>query len=232
MASIWQSTANLFTEIRLILGKDSNTLSDANLLTLANKHYLWILKELNQAEYISGEISTTNLVQNQQEYTLPADGTAPTSGGYMDVLRVEMALDNVNWYVGEKIDFLSNPLPANGNAPYDNYTTSSPAWAYYDDSIFIYPTPTVNVTNGLKFYFVERPDEIDATTDVPEIPRDFLIVLSAFIKADAYQILGRQNEAQLQKQEAYQLLERAKQLTVTDLKQFKFTTKKNISNYR
>ena len=232
MASIYETIGNVFTDIRTSVGKDSNTLTDASMYIMANKYYLWMLKELNQAEYISGEISTTNLVANQQEYSLPVDGTAPTSGGYTDVLRVECALDGTNWYVANKIDFLSNPLPTIGNSPYEQYTTSNPKFGYFDDSMFIYPTPLVAVTNGLKFFYVKRPNEIDGTTDIPEMPRDFLMVLGQFIRSDVLTILGRTQESALVKQEAYQLLERAKQLTVTDAKGFQLTAKNKLHNYR
>ena len=232
MASIYETIGNVFTDIRTSVGKDSNTLTDASMYIMANKYYLWMLKELNQSEYISGEIAVTNLVANQHEYALPIDGTAPTSGGYQDVLRVEAALDGTNWYVANKVDFISNPLPADGNAPYEQYTTSNPKFGYYDDSIFIYPTPLIAVTGGLKFYFVERPNEIDGTSDIPEMPRDFLMVLGQFIRSDVLTILGRTQESTLVKQEAYQLLERAKQLTVTDLQQFQLTTKNKLHNYR
>lgn len=237
MASIYQTLSNVFGEIRLLVNKDSYTISDTNLLTMANKHYLWLIRELNQGEYVNGQISTTNLVNGQQEYPLPVDDTAgsgavPYGGGYVQMLRVESALDGSNWKVLQKVDMMSQSLPANGNAPYDIYTVQNPAYALYDSSLWLYPTPTSNVTNGLKLYFVERPTELDATSDIPDLSKDFLPILSLFVRSDVLTILGRTQEAAEVKAEAYTLLERAKQLVDAKFLDFQVKPKKNVSNYK
>ena len=232
MAATFQVLSQIFSSIRFMVGKDANTLTDANLTALANKHYLWILRNLNEGEFVSGEISTADLVANQQEYPLPVDDTASTyGGGAIQLLRVETALDGTNWKLAKKLDMLSYGLPANGSAPYNMYTVSEPAYALYDNSIWFYPTPTTAVTGGFKIYWIKRPDEL-TTASIPDMSKDFFGVLELFVRADVLAMLGKSSESIAIKQEAYQLLEKAKQMVKSTPEDFVLTPKKTVSNYR
>jgi hypothetical protein len=233
MAVSYQTTQTVLDDIRTLTNKDSNTLSDTILLRSANKHYLWLVRELNQGEYTNGQISTSDLVLGQQEYPLPIDDTSTTfGGGLVQLLRVEACLDGANWYIVPKTDMFSDTLPTTGNAPYNNFTTSDPHYALFDNSIWFYPTPGANVTGGYKIYWVQRPNELAAST-IPDISKDFLGVLESFIHSDALTILGRTQEAIAKKQEAFQMLERAKQLNESfDNTDFVMKPKKNISTYK
>ena len=54
MAAVWQTLNAIYTNVRSILNKDSNTLTDATLLPIANKYYYQIvmnLTDVNQNIY-------------------------------------------------------------------------------------------------------------------------------------------------------------------------------------
>ncbi len=236
MASLAQTTSDIFINIRTLVGKDTNTLSDATMLRMANFHYLWLVREINESEYVNGAITTDNLVKDQQAYTLPIDDTDATGaldfgGGLIDLLRVEVAMDSSNWFVAPQTEFLTYPLPAAGNAPREIFTQGTPAFALFNRQIFFYPIPDQAVTDGFKIFWIQRPAELTAASDIPDIDKEFLNVLSLFIKADVYEILGRIQESQITKQEANSLLERAKALQVDDTKTLSMTTRRNIKNY-
>ena len=233
MASIYQTTANVFTNIRALVSKDSNTISDATLLGYANKWYFWIMRELNQSTFISGEIATADLVANQQEYALPADETSSSySGGIYQILRVEAALDGTNWHLLPEVDLLSYPQVFNDTNLTSRFTTSEPAFAWFDNSLWLWPIPAVAGEELLRIFWLKRPDEIAATSTISEVPKDFLGILETLVRSDVLTSLGRANESSLAKQEGFQMLERAKQLIEQADKSLVFRPQDSINDYK
>ena len=185
MAASYQTLSQALVELRYTLGKDTNTLSDANLLIVANKYYTWIVRELNDVENVNGQISKADLVDGQQEYLLPTDDTDATGdydygGGFMQLLRVEVALDGTNWKVAKKITGMKHPFPVS-NDTYDNYvyTTATPAYWRFQNSMFFLPFPGKDVTAGVKIFWIKRPAELTATSDIPKLDKEFLMILQS-----------------------------------------------------
>jgi hypothetical protein len=201
MASTYETLANIQTNIRNIVQKDTNTLTDAVLLPIANKWYRNILRELSGLnEQLFAQISSTSLVAGQREYPMPADDITgvtshPYGGGAIQLTRVEVALDGANWYVAKQIPSLNSirDLTFSGgpNSVDSFYQTNEPAFAQFDDSIMILPSPTVNVTNGLYIWYIQRPAEMTATSDIPDMKADWLNVLEQGMLVDVYTLLGR-----------------------------------------
>src|SRR3990167_183998 len=113
MAAALQTLANIYTYVRSLANKDSNTLTDATLLNLANVWYYKIIRELADInEDIFGEISTASTVANQTEYALPIDDTASTfGGGTIKILRVEISYSGAVWKVAHPIDITNRDDP-------------------------------------------------------------------------------------------------------------------------
>src|SRR3990167_6574965 len=152
MAAALQTLANIYTYVRSLANKDSNTLTDATLLSLANIWYYKIIRELADInEDIFGEISTASLVANQTEYVLPIDDTASTyGGGTIKILRIEKSYDGSLWKVAHPIDITNREDPTIYDSSVgptvaevnNNYSTSFPKYGFFDRSIWIYPIPT------------------------------------------------------------------------------------------
>lgn len=200
MASSYQTLSDVYTDVRYIAGKDSSTLADADLLRMANKYYLLIIRELvDLNEGLYGEISSADLVINQNEYALPIDDTSTTfGGGLVKLYRVETNYDGSSsgWKVADPISpyQISTPtyLDADINSTFDK---SDPKYWFFDRSVWLAPVPDANVTNGLFIYWAKRPNEMTTSADIPNLPKDFLSLLTEGILIDIFRRLGRTAEA-------------------------------------
>jgi hypothetical protein len=201
MASSLQTLDNIFSDVRTIAGKDSTTLTDAVLLRFANKYYLQLVRELiGLNEDLYAEISDSSLVADQREYVLPIDDTASAyGGGLIKLQRVEINYTDANsstWKVASPMSLQEIDGPTVLDSDIANqYDKSAPKYWFKDRSVWIAPVPDVAVTNGLRIYWIERPDELEVTTDIPDFPKDFLIVLEEGILTDVYRMFNRTADA-------------------------------------
>jgi hypothetical protein len=95
--------------------------------------------------------------------------------------------------------------------------TSDPFWYIQDKSIFVYPTSSEVVTDGLRINVIHAPADLDinsAETDI-EIPVQFHKVIATGIKQYIYQSQGKLNEQQV----AIQDFENEKQKMVLFLRE-------------
>ncbi len=203
MASSYQTLANVYSDVRTAVQKDSTTLTDATLLRLANKYFLRMVRALiDLKEDLYAEISFTDLVADQEEYPLPTDDTSSTYGdGLIKLERVELTYDGSRWQVADPMSYqeLAGPsiLDADKNT---NKTKDNPKYAFKDRSIFIFPVPSSNdsVTagnKGLYIFWIKRPQELTGTSSIPNIPKDFLDVLAEGMLIDAYRQFGRMGDS-------------------------------------
>lgn len=205
MASSYQTLDNVFSDVRYIAGKDSTTLSDTNLLRTANKYYSLMVRELiDLSEDLYAEISSADLVASQREYVLPTDDTATTyGGGLIKLQRVEINYDGSSsgWRVADPISLQQIPTPtildADVNAEFDK---GDPKYWFKDRSVWIAPVPgssdSVAASNAnLRIYWIKRPNELTATSDIPDLPKDFLGVLAEGMLIDVFRRYGRDGEA-------------------------------------
>jgi len=209
MASIYQTLQNVFDDVRYIAGKDATTLADTDMFRMANKYYLWLLRqEADLNEYLYGQISYTDIVANQREYPLPVDnydGTTnnPYGGGAINILRVEITYDGTNWYVGQAVSVPDFSQEITTDAGLNNQSTkTNPVYYFFDRSIFIGPVPSssdnVTVGNaGLRIWYLQRTGEYSDTTDIVDLPKEFLPILAEGILIDVFRKYGRINDMRL-----------------------------------
>src|SRR3990167_2622764 len=241
MASVYQTLGNIYTIVRSLANKDSTTLSDATLLAFANKSYYQIVRELADANQdIYGEISVASLVANQSEYALPIDDTASTfGGGYIDIVRVEVSHDGSNWYPAEEIDMQNQPESIVRDATYgpstatinQEYDTTQPKFAVFDKSIFLFPIPDTARTNALRIFWIKRPDELASSSSTPDMPKDFLYILTEGMLADVFQKFGRASESSLSYQKFQKMLKDMKRLEYREIKQAALTPDLDINDF-
>jgi len=205
MAASYQTLDNVFSDVRYISGKDSTTLTDANLLRLANKYYLLMVRELvDLNEDLYAEISFTDLVADQREYVLPVDNATTTYGGGMiKMQRIEINYSggSNDWRVADPISLQQIPTPTILDADINSeFSSSDPKYWFKDRSVWIAPVPcsTDDVVVGnanLHMYWIKRPGELKVTTDIPDLPKDFLNVLSEGMLTDVFRKYGRINDS-------------------------------------
>jgi hypothetical protein len=185
---------------------DTSVVSDATLLRVANKYFsrmVGALVELDEDLYAA--ISTKNLTADTQDYSLDADSTSsPFGGGAVNwsIWRVEIQLDGINWKVASPVD-IQNLQSATVNATEINkmFSANDPKYALFGTSLRIFPIPTTNVTNGLRIFMIQRPNEMTTGTDVVgsttfQIGKEFLEILSLGISADIFERFGQLTQQQ------------------------------------
>ena len=220
MASSWQTLSNVLTTVRSLVGKDTTTLPDSELLPIANKYYYLIVRELiGLNENFYAEISSSDLVLNQEEYVLPIDNTTNTyGGGLIKIQRAEISYDNINWRVITPLSLPSVVFPVATDASVATYYSSSyPSYWFADRSLWLAPAPdsdnyTTPGNGNLRIYWIKRPSEMTATSDIPDLPKDWLAVLQEGILYDVYRRFSRTNEATDAKQNYYASVQRMREL--------------------
>lgn len=201
----YQTLAEVNSDVRYNAGKDSNTLLDADLLRLANKYFFLMFRELvDLNEDIYTEISSADLSADQREYILPTDSAStPFGGGLVKLQRVEVSYDGTNWYAANPISLHQIPTPTILDKDInDVFSKSNPKYYFKDRSVWLAPIPDSNddvaASNAnLRIFWVERPGEMTATTDIPDIPKDFLSVLSEGMLIDVFRKYGKNTEMRI-----------------------------------
>lgn len=138
----------------------STEYSDTNLDASLNEWYKtiigWVIRKSDKWNP-RGITSTTDLVSGQVEYVLP-------SADLIQLKRVEIKYNSSDTYksLDEIIDKAETGAFANDSINHQGYRL-------LNDSIFIYPAPTSDVTNGLSIEYVENITELTNDTDVPKL---------------------------------------------------------------
>ena len=221
MASSYQTLTNVYSDVRYAVQKDSNTVADSDLLRIANKYFLWMVRELGDiGNDLYAQISTADLVADQREYPLPVNDEVSTyGGGSMQLIRVEVSYsgEEKDWVIARPIDLDSISTPLVESRVEEQFNKNTPYFAQFDRSVWLLPRPgssdNVAADNAnLRIFYTERPDELVDGDSIPSIPKDFLNILSAGMRADVLQAHGRTAESQAAKNEFFVQLERAKEL--------------------
>lgn len=206
MAAVYQTLQNIFDDVRYIAGKDATTLPNTDLFRIANKYFLWLMRqEADLNEYLYGQISFTDLIANQREYPLPVDDEAgstlhPYGGGAINILRVEISYDGTNWVVARVVAVPDLTREITTDAGLNNQSTKSqPIYYFFDRSLFIGPVPSSsdNVGSGnagLRIWYLQRTGELDSVSDVFDIPKEFLPILAEGMLIDVFRKYGRIND--------------------------------------
>jgi hypothetical protein len=150
---------------------DTTTFPDADMLVYANLYLYEIAKLINDAnEDYFGSISTTDLVADQREYTLPSDILLNS------LKAVECKFSSSgDWIRLNELDINSVKRPTSETdivAYYANETDR----AFYDlyrNSLFIYSGTITSVTGGIKLYSFTEPDALpDMTNNSVDLSAD------------------------------------------------------------
>lgn len=187
---------NIFDYVRARTNMNTGTLSNSNLflfLNERNRQYCAALQGVR--EDFLGERSTTDLVGNQQEYQLPDD--------CMRLKKVEVLYDGTNWKPAKFFDINERPrygmngtfgaevLPTDSTTISSNFSTDWPFVDVLENSLFLYPIPTSNVTNGLKLYYFKRPQDMASTALSADLPKEYHSYLVEAVTLDVEVMKGK-----------------------------------------
>jgi hypothetical protein len=155
---------------RFLTNTSSTTFTDADTLVSANVWYDILMGEVVAAMDdwdIGGELATADTVASQQEYTFPTD--------IFKIKRIEVTYDGVNWSVATRFDVNEMSRPTDTTSISQNFSTSKPFVDTYDNSIFLYPIPTLAITGGIKIFYEPLATQLSSGSDEPNISRPYHI---------------------------------------------------------
>lgn len=151
----------------------------------ADRHFQW-----DDTNHTKLPIGTTNIVANQSDYSFLTD---EQGNAILTLLRIDVKDSGGDWHKLSTLD------ESEVSVALDEYESTTGTPQYYDkiaDNIVrLYPTPSANVTSGLKFYF-QRAGSYFAATDTTKQPGVAPLLHRGFVIAAAYDgaiELGLQN---------------------------------------
>jgi len=171
-------------EVRFLTGTNSSTYPIAQLTrnvnraldkvtsTIISADGRWQWDDSNETDY---PIATSDLVSGQKEYVL--------SNNFLTIYRVEWKDSNGNWVLGVPID------QRDIKEAIDEFQKTDSTPLYYDkinDSLFLFPKPNYNSTDGLKVYYQRNTTYFTASDTVkePGFGRQFHRLLSLYAAKD------------------------------------------------
>lgn len=155
--------AELARLVRFRTKTDTNTFSDSDMLFLANTFLYEFAKSINDAnEDLFGSISTTNLVIDQREYTLPTDLL-----NKMKLIEVKFSSTG-RWIRLKEFDLNNYSKPTSEEDIIANFANEENKCFYdiFRNSFFIYSGEiSENINDGIKLYSFSEPDVFPDITD-------------------------------------------------------------------
>lgn len=202
------TVASIMDMARLQCNKASSMswLSNADLLPFLNTFvYTRMQEDIRKKvdwEYFTYTY-TTNIVDDQDKYLLPqADSTTPW------VLKViEVAIKETTTSDYYKVIYEKGTKHVGNFTDYEAVNATSPYYDKRNGYLYLYPTPTANITNGLKILASVTLPDLEATSVEADIfpnhqeMRQYQDVIVAGLMRQIYWICGDTELKQVAKQE-------------------------------
>lgn len=152
---------------------DSTSYPDIDIDASINRYYDIFVTEIIEAMDgwdFQGEVATTDLVEDQQEYVFPSD--------ILKIKRIEVTFDGTTWENVQFMDINERGRATDTTSIGNDFSTSEPYADTHDSSLFLYPIPSAAVSGGLKIWYEKLPTQLSAATDEPKIARPFHVGLA------------------------------------------------------
>lgn len=190
--------SDIITQVRLDSWLDNIQAPDTNILIWINRVYRDLINDITQKvnEDFFYQEWTTNLVNNQREYTLQK--RTSTIDWLKKVKKVSLKVNNE--FINVRPNFLSTSLEKDLWYYSINQNINDPFYIISDNSIFIYPTPKENITNWLKIYWICDPIDLTLTSTeenikIPLEYQDLLVLWAVYHSYRSRQMINEKNEA-------------------------------------
>ena len=162
------TSVGLVNFTRRITKTNSTTYTQADATASINNYLHLFVNEAIQSMDgwdFQGEIATTDLVASQQEYVFPSD--------ILKIKRIEITYDGTNWYKVRFVDINERDETNDTTTIGNEFNTQDPYADLHDQSLFLYPIPTTNVTAGLRIWYENLTDELATDASEPTIPEAY-----------------------------------------------------------
>jgi hypothetical protein len=159
---------NLSAKVRYLLGElTSSTYSDTDLYRAVNNYYqkaLALAMEKMGIWDVNGNIATTDLVADQQNYSLPTDLL------YLTRIEVNFTGGTYTWERVGAMDERQYSFALSNNS-----VSGDSIFVYLRDNNLYFENPVPSsVTAGLKVFFTAEATALSGGTDEPNLPEHIL----------------------------------------------------------
>lgn len=187
-------------EVTFNTNANTTTFTAADRLIKYNKYgrqiHSWILSSTDEVDYDDKNntsdfpILTTNIVANQQDYSMPAEMTK--------IKRVEVTYDGTNWVKANPIDIDEITDSTSTNDIADNFSEDAPFYDINSNSVFLYPVPSTNVTAGIKIWIDRKANpftsaDVSTGTKEPGFDEDFHYLVPLLVTWDYVMFKSKDN---------------------------------------
>jgi hypothetical protein len=181
--------SDLESEINQGLSGDTKTVTATEAKRWLNRGYYLVRRAVAQTgqDFFVKE-STSDLEDGQSDYTLPDD--------FLQMYRLEIQPTS------EATRFVAIEIKLNDLRVYQyNGSIDSPLYTLIGEEVRLFPTPSTDVTSGLRIWYYNAPITLVETTDVVYVPDGFEELLVVYAASKAKRKLGLNNEARALKEE-------------------------------
>lgn len=163
-----QTVANMITDIQYELKDTQGTnYTDAELMAYINQGVRWVMREISRVWpdywFVSTETSlaTSNIVADTANYDLPSD--------HYQTLMVTTTDSDGDTTVRDRLT-LERAQDSDADGYYE-----------YNDDLYLCPTPSANVANGLNIYYISVPDEVTQDSDTVPLSDHFEDLVRGYV---------------------------------------------------
>lgn len=135
--------------------------------------------DINES-YFGEKDTTIDLVNGTDSYSLP-DLDADDISRVMRIRRIEIAYDGTTFYRALPIHITQLPQ---SNFIGSYFTNVNPRYYIFGNKLFLLPTPTSSVSNAVRIWYIQRPDELSEDDDTPAFPKQYHRMLAFGAAAD------------------------------------------------
>jgi len=197
--------AELRQDTRYLTNTSSTSYPDTDLDFNLNRRYEEVAGEIVKAcdswDW-GGKIATADVVANQQGYSFPT--------GILTIKRIDVTMDGGSTWQKLRIQDVSM-FNASATNMDSNQPVDEPFAELHDNGIFIYPTPTVNATGGLKIWYQKEPTNLTNSGDEPNLIKPIQRALSIGAAADFLIKQKQHPDGENMEVRFYRLIEKVKE---------------------
>jgi len=193
------SVSTTLAEIRFDVSANISQLSnEVGLRWYNDGRDILIDRIIQEKEDFFYDILTTDLTLGKNEYRMNKRGDLAQDGvtvlnGVAKTKSLSVKFKSTDEYYTK----LSPKVQENLDYDEERYSeTKVPFFILSDTSWFVYPTPTEDITDGLKAYVITYPKKL-ALTDEETLPDNFSKAIRYYVFARYYESSHRTNEAEL-----------------------------------
>lgn len=182
---------------------DTNQLSDANALILANKIYRDIINKIKvkvKEDFFYDYWKVDNTVVWQEEYRLPIRNDSTWVAWCTKLKGVSIMYNDTDTEYTKANPQTQANLDKDLMYYKDNQDSSQPFFIVADYSYFVYPAPTTAISDGIILYWISDPANLqsgwdEASIKIPLEYHDLLPIWMVYLYYKSRNLIAEKNDA-------------------------------------